>query len=219
MKYAITKEQRFFFDTHLFIEFEELLSKSDRELLLRGVEKEFGAPIDTIAQEEIFLRGRDIAMRQSGLRKALFTPGLGQIAQELTGQKRLRFGFDQLYSTLLTKPDLTIFSQLEEESCIRGLACAIMICLKGEAQEENKADQGIDPFPSKPGSGIFFLPSVVCNPHALQAHPNQLFLLLAWAKSKAQYVFAPRDPHTHDLKKLGFVFGDSLTEKYHPTWK
>lgn len=218
MKYAITKEQRFFFDTHHFIEFEELLSERDRELILKGVEKTLQSSVDKLSQNDILLRGRDLTRAQPDLRKILFVPRLGYMALELSMAKKLRFGFDQLYcGPKGIAPNVKIFSRLEDASCIRGLSCALMICLKGEVEESLPvSDAGIDPFPRKPGSGIFFLPSALCNPQALEAHSGQLFLLLTWAKEKAQYVFAPDDPHTHDLKKLDHVFGDSLTEKYHP---
>ena len=156
--------------------------------------------------------------RDSDIRKILFSPRLGQIALDLAMTKKLRFGFDQLYSGPKDSlENLKIFSHLEEESCIRGLTCALMICLKGEVDESiTSSDEGIDPFPRKPGSGIFFLPSALCNSNALKQHADQLFLLLTWAKDRAQYVFEPRDLHTHTLKRLDHVFGDRLTEKYHP---
>jgi hypothetical protein len=217
MKYSITKEQLFFFENNLFIEFEELLSKSEVDSLLRGVENALQSSIEKKVPEEIFLHGRDLVHLDEKIRKVLFSPRLGQIARALSMSKTLRFGFDQLYSGPKEgeKAQKT-FSCLNDESCIRELSCALMICLRGSVSEKSHSDSGIDPFPTKPGSGIFFLSSVPCNPMALQYHEGQLFLLLSWAKERALYVFEPRDPHTHKLKKSGHVFGDRLTAKYHP---
>jgi hypothetical protein len=216
MKYSITKEQRFFFENNLFIEFEELLSKSELDVLLRGVEKALQSPIEKLAPEDIFLRGRDLAALDEGIRKVLFSPHLGQIALALSLSKALRFGFDQLYSGKKDGKFQKAFACLDEESCIRELSCALMICLKGSRAEEARLDGPADPFPKKPGSGTFFLPHVHCDPLALERHEGQLFLLLAWAKERALYVFEPRDLHTHKLKKCGYVFGDRLTSKHHP---
>lgn len=215
MKYSITKEQRFFFENNLFIEFEELLSESDISLMLQSIEKVLQVPLEKVG--DLFLHGRDLALLDEKLRKVLFSQHLGQIALALSMSKTLRFGFDQLYAgPKKGQQGQGSFSCLNEESCVRELSCALMICLRGTVAEKKSSEGGIDPFPTKPGSGIFFLPSVACDPAALQWHEGQLFLLLTWAKERALYVFEPRDFHTHKLKKLGHVFGDRLTSKYHP---
>lgn len=41
-------------------------------------------------------------------------------------------------------------------------------------------------------------------------------LLVAFADEKARYKLQENDPHTHALKKLGYGFGDRLTEETHP---
>lgn len=217
MKYSITKEQQFFFDKNLFIEFEELLSEDEVAHLLQGIKKALKSSPEKIFPEDIFLRGRDLIRLDETIQDVLFSPRLGQIARALSMSKRLRFGFDQLYSGPRKGLGITkTFSRLDEESCIQGLSCALMICLQGEVEQSCQSKDGIDPFPKKPGSGIFFLPTVSCNSLALQSHENQLFLLLTWTKERSLYVFQPKDPHNHALKKLGHVFGDRLIERNHP---
>ncbi len=217
MKYVITKEQRFFFEKNYFIEFDDLLSEQQLQMLVQRLGKKMH-----LSSQELFLQGRDICRQESAIMECLSSPRLAHIAAQLAGVTRLRFGFDQLYKSEIAST-CPSFSKLNEESSIRGLVCALMICLSGEqttAQRhsyETGKNSGIDPFPSKKGSGIFFLPSTLCDPQAIQAHSGQLFLLFTWAHDRSLYVFEPRDPHTHALKKLGLVFGDRLVEKWHPT--
>jgi hypothetical protein len=45
---------------------------------------------------------------------------------------------------------------------------------------------------------------------------TQKFLLFLYAEEDALYTLNPLDPHTHALKRMGYVFGDRLKETTHP---
>jgi hypothetical protein len=198
MKYVITKDQRFFFEKNHYIEFEGLIKPKDLEVLQKKA-----------ARGEI---KRDLSRHDKEVEKILHSLSFAWIAAELSSSSYLRFGFD-----LLLASEDPLFSCLSEESSIQGLKCCMMLCLEGTRSDAKAVDgEGIDPFPSEPGSAVFFLPSTPCNPKSSLLHKEQKFLLFTWAQEQALYVFEPKDPWTHVLKKEGYVFGEQLKEKTHP---
>jgi hypothetical protein len=199
MKYVITKEQRFFFEKNHYIEFEELISAKQLQILQKK--------IATLPLK------RDISRHNAEVRKVLHSLRLARIAAELSHTYCLRFGFDRVIV-----PEELSFSILAEESSIQGLECCMMLCIDGMCQSASDEDSGdgIDPFPSLPGSGKFFLPGTKCSSKGSQHHRGQKFLLFTWAKKHAIYTLQLKDPYTHELKKEGLVFGDRLREKEHP---
>ncbi|MBS0635234.1 MAG: hypothetical protein JSR37_07205 [Verrucomicrobia bacterium] len=82
------------------------------------------------------------------------------------------------------------------EFCINGLVCLLFL--------EVDSDHA-----------IFTTPTVDITTVPLK--PDARYFLIGWADERAQYILQPNDPHTHDLKKLGYVFGDRLQEQWHPT--
>lgn len=176
MKYHISREQRFFFDSSHFIEFEEILSQDEHADLLSHVAK---------SKER-----RDLSRSDPVINKIVQLPRIAKMAAELTNARFLRFGFDQLITLPLP------FHNLSQDACINGLVCGLVLSLKpGDA------------------TGILFLPTLDLSLLPLQADEN--YLLIVWADRGAQYLFQPKDPYTHTLKKLGYVFGDKLQDKWH----
>lgn len=177
MKYHISREQHFFFETTHYIEFEELLSEQEQKLLLQGV-KASGCRYN-------------LSYKSTDVKKITWLPRLARLAAELTGKRQMRFGFDKLVDLPFTS------GTLQAQSCISPLTCALVVSLDS-------------PF----GHGMFVQPGVDL---ATVPFPEQgTVLIIAWAEARAQYLYEERDPHLHELKHEGFVFGDRLQEKWHP---
>lgn len=144
------------------------------------------------AVESFAPKVRDISRLSSEVHTITHLVRLARMASMLTHQRYLRFGFDQR----MTAP--FAIANLETNSCIRGLNAALLLSL--------------DSYSSR---GIYFLPS--CELGALPVGTETNFLLITWADRNAQYLLQPQDAYTHELKRLGYVFGDTLKEKWHPT--
>lgn len=135
---------------------------------------------------------RDLFRASDEVRKIVQMSRLAKIASELTHKRHLRLGFDQVVQTPLA------LNILEQQCCITGLVAGLLIDLD-------------DPT----GRGIYFAPALDTGVLPLEA--NKKYFLIVWADARAQYILQQQDPHTHELKKLGYVFGDRLKEKWHPT--
>jgi len=199
MKYSLTGQQAFYFEKNGYIEFEHLLDDNEIKTLFYGIK---GAKQD-----------RNLSATNPAVRKIVFSTGLAELASRLAMKKKLRFGFDQVVANPVVANQYTVASC----SCIAPLSLCLLLCVDGE-QEPGDAllEEGIDPFPSKAGNGVFFLPNRAWNTAYLERHKNQTFMLIAYADEKVQYLYCIEDPYLHDLKRNGLVFGDQLPQNTHP---
>lgn len=216
MKYTLMREQRRTFARAAAVEFEQLLSQEVRQHLAQEIEAVVSErrkrALPALPSQEC----RDLSRESVSIRKALYATALAEIARELAGPRVLRFAYDQLYvspTDPLPARGNTRYT-LAEASCVSRLAGAFLFCLEGEY---NGLREEGDLFPCKAGNATFFSPHVPWHAQAYMMRPQQKFLLLAYAEDRSQYILQPRDVHTHALKRLGYVFGDRLSEKWHPT--
>ena len=147
---------------------------------------------------------------------------LAEAASELIEHKPLRFGYDQLlpmsneavagknaYAALLSKT-----ATLQDISCIQGVLCGLILCLKAAQQPPESASSTIFPFTA--GSGVMFAPDVPIAFGELAKRQGYIYLMLAYTEAKAVYRLQPEDPHAYDFKQLGYNFGDRLSDKLNP---
>lgn len=220
MKFSIDFEQRNFFRKNKAIEFEELFSTPMLFHLKEGIEKGLSILIPKLTHatsEEIFRAGRDLFRINPLVKKEISHHRLTALLFDLIQEKPLRLGFDQLFPAshkdIYTKlyPNKLPFKNL---SCVNNLLCLQLVCISGEGPEPNFPEG--DPFPSKPGNGVYFLPDYEIDFEKLSYRKNQTFLLIGYTGLHSQYLFVPEDPQCHTLKKIGFVFGDNLNDNLHP---
>lgn len=144
------------------------------------------------ATKKIAADSRDLSHTVATVQEITYSHRLAKLASELTRVRVLRFGFDQV----LCQP--IVMSNLQSEVCIQGLVCALFLCLDGDASMH----------------AIFALPTA--DLATLPLDPEKRYFVIGWAEEKALYRLEPKDVHTHQLKKHGYVFGDRLKEKWHP---
>ncbi|HRD55544.1 MAG TPA: hypothetical protein PLC42_04015, partial [Parachlamydiaceae bacterium] len=139
---------------------------------------------------------------------------------ELIEFRPLRFGYDQLfvnskrddewnpYKSLILEP-----AALKDISSLQGVLCAAMICLKSDTDSVAVESPF---FPKTAGNVTFFSGDALVNFNALMGSGEQRYLMLVYTHPTAIYYLEEKDPKTHHLKSLGYVFGDRLNDKLNP---
>jgi hypothetical protein len=237
MKFATAKEHRDFFQKYGWIEFEGLLSNDQLALANQAIDQVLAERLHlpperlkTASSENFYLQGHDLWRSHSFLHKFVTQVHFAEIAAELIEKKPLRLGYDQLFparsqtafmqETPLAYPRfLEQTASLETVSCLQGVACGFLLALGIEETSSSTKEvsfEGPDIFPNQPGSIIFFQPHLAVNWSHLYAHRGQRFYLIVYTFASAHYQLNPQDPHTHALKRLGYVFNDKLNDKLHP---
>lgn len=226
MKFAVAREHREFFEKNQVIEFEELIQEEQLKELKKAIQdavksRFHGKRGIQLSPEQLYMAGRDL-WRVSPVVKSIITHRrLAEIAAELSDQRILRLGYDQLlpglsgqsqqsheesYAKLLLEPH-----RLTEISCVQGIACGLILCL--QAPESSADSEGL---PLQSGSGVFVSPQALIDFPALSRLDGALYLLIVYTQATAVYVPCKADPHVHDLKEIGYVFGDKLLDKRNP---
>lgn len=189
MKFAITSDQLDFYHKQGFIEFEDLLM------------------VDAISSTARF----DLWRQEPAIKKALFKPAFNKIVAELFRVPVLRMGFDLLVDTTQGTPPCTARISFQEMSCVQPLAGALLVLLTPPDAPSSEIL-----LPSKVGSGIFFQPSQIIDWPRLMKLSSLRCLIIGYAPKIALYRLEPRNLYTHEWKKMGYAFGDRLTDSTHP---
>lgn len=237
MKFSTAKEHRDFFQKHGWIEFDDLLSPEQLNTANQEIDQVLAERLNvsvsrlkTFGSEKIYLHGHDVWRSKSFLQKLITQTRFAEIASELIERRPLRLGYDQLFPARMQKPfsdeAAQVYSQfleqttsLESVCCLQGVICGFMISLSDqevELSEEKVSLGGIDIFPSRPGNVIFFQPNVLINWSDLYSHLGQRFYMVVYTQPYANYLLEPKDPHTHSLKRLGYIFNDKLNDALNP---
>ena len=232
MKFAITAEQRQYFHQHQFLELEGLLSKAQLDFLTSGIDAAVSKKKDTstikyknLTAEELFMAGYDVWRSEQSIAKLVTDIKFAEIAGELTHSRLLRLGYDQWFpgnpiepkkSSLQSEYDklLSKIASLRNVSCMQGVRCGLMLCLTDNNSIIDEAYEGV--FSQTAGNGVFIAPERGIDFPTLRHRPGQQFLLIVYTEKTALYTMQEDDPHVHEPKKLGYVFGDRLNDRLHP---
>lgn len=240
MKFSTDKEHRDFFQKHGWIEFEDMLSadqchtvKDEIDRVLAERLKIRPQEVSYLPAEKLYMQGRDLWRASAILQKFAMNLRFVEIAVELVEKRMLRFGYDQFFlepnqngSSEEPSQSYTRFLKeplsLQACSYVHGVSCGLMVSLERKEnheiseEEETISSEGMDIFPSKPGHVIYFQPNIPINWKNFYRHVGQSFYLIVYANNNAYYQLEPQDPHTHMLKRLGYVFNDKLNDRLHP---
>lgn len=235
MKFITSNEQQKNFQKNRAIEFEDFLSLKQIDQIKEWIDISIAERIHIPAHylemqsaANLFHSSRDLWRSNIHLQKLILQKNWAEIASELTSKTLLRIAFDQLLIPDLNPEKTTPFSQLlqqetttlEEFSTIQGVTCGLMICLESEKNSKEETVENSQEyhsiFPSQPGNAIYFLPNASIDFTKFCRERTGRFLLIVYAQQKSNYIYQPKDPNTHFLKQLGYVFGDPLKETLHP---
>jgi len=227
MKFSTDKSHRDYFYKHGVIEFDELFNADqvhEMDVLIGQILcKRLSIQPNKLARlspEEFFLHGYNLFRDDESLKKLLLHRRLAEIAAELLEVQYLRMGFDQLFVGE-TEPSKfkTIYDQflhqegtLQEKSCIKPVVCGLNICIEPAQPSEMTSIL----FPKTPGSGVFFKADIPLDFQFLTQVSGGRYLMIAYADRRTVYILNEKDPHTHLLKRQGYVFGDLLSDSLNP---
>ncbi len=201
MRFGVAPEHLEFYYQNHFIEFEDLLTKEEVTELKKNLDN------STIT--------RDLFRTDPGIKRIVLRHKLAEIVSNLMKIKHFRIGYD-----ILLKSGDNPFKEpttLKEMSCIQGIVCGFILSLTEEPNTLIKQEASpLCPLPHKQGSGVFFSPETPISFENLFSLSNQTHLLIVYAIEKAVYQLAEADPYTHELKKIGYGFGDRLQNDTHP---
>ncbi len=213
-RFKIAGSHREFFQKNGYIELESVLTLEEISQLSSAadklLEKRLSDQIEFKSAEELYRAGHDLWREDETLRKKILSHPFAEIGAELFKKSPLHIAYDQLFRTG-SKPGLPnkLPSTLNEISSIYPLAGALLIHLSGPATPSEL-------IPSQ-HENVIYLSSEMTIPWELFFQlPHQSYLLIAYAIPTSVYVLQKKDPHTHGLKKLGYVFGDRVKHDHHP---
>lgn len=238
MKFAIAKQHRDFFHKNQCIEFTDLLNEKVCQDLISLIDlvlsERMNVPANQLNKQnssKLFMAGHDLWRGNESIRKIVTLPRLAEIAAELIETMPLRLGYDQLFpgvhksvldlSQNLYSDLLTHVYTLEDISSMQGVLCGLMLCLSAPekppipeeiTQEETKT--GL--FSLTAGSGVYFSPKFSIDFNTLATLQGYRYLMIVYVHPTSVYILKETDLHTHALKRLGYVFGDRLSEKLNP---
>lgn len=227
MKFAIANEHRLFFQREGLIEFENFLTLEQLRLCNQAIDQALASRLEVTPgqrpPEEHFLQGRDLSRSQSDLRHLVCQPRFAEVASELVEMKPVRLGYDQLFPAIEQETRDEVFNKflqqtatLEEISSVDGILCGLMLCLSPPLQGILEEKDGIDIFPRQAGRAIFFRPNIPINLQNYFHHRGQRYLMIVYTSGNSRYLLKEGDPHTHALKRLGYIVNDKLSDRYHP---
>jgi hypothetical protein len=235
MKLTVSGEHKDFFQKNHAIEFEGLFNADQAKRLVGAVDMALAARLDIrpgelhqMPPEKLFAAGHDLWRVNDSLRTIVMKRQFAQIAAQLTGQRTLRLGYDQLfpslknlvyqtkegaYSDLLSRP-----ATLSEISSLQGIVCGLMLCLGREEEKDDEVSgtTAVQIFTPHQGHGVFFQPQALMDFPNLNKVFGRRYLLIVYTHSTSVYVQRPADPHSTVLKQMGYSYGDKLLDKWHP---
>jgi hypothetical protein len=199
MRYAIHTQHCDFFNERNAVEFEGVLNETELASLNTALKNALAERLSVKPEDMerkiprvLYAAGRDLWRVNSSVKKIVCGTKLAQIAFDLVQVKPLRLVFDQY---IPNGAFLNHDRPFEDQCCIQGFVCGVLLMLSGD----------------KAGSALYFSPSYVFP----EGEKNKM-LLIGYAHALSLYVHQERDPQLHDLKKLGYNFGDRLNDKLHP---
>ena len=215
MRFSLDRGYRDFFLDNGYIEFEDLFSIKDIEIIDEVsdqiVMKRMGLTPTDFRRESPQNKNkyaRDIWRDSKEVKRIVCRSSTAEIAGELIHKRPLRLAYDQLFDYQNFPEGKT----LNEVTALQGLLCAWIICIESPSEKDPDAEKGI--LPIERSSAIF-----INADHPLSfadSPPFGRYFVIAYAQDRAIYLFNEDDPHAHYLKTLNYNYGDSLRHQTHP---
>lgn len=216
MPFSLPDSHIEFFTKHQILELEELLSSEDSLTLCQIMEdllkKRLGQrSLESTSNALLWKAGRNLDKEEPRILKILFQLQLGKLSFALFKKRPIRIAYTQTLWTENTNDSLFSSSDtLQSISSIAPLLGAILVCLKPTDPQDSSLP---DPSHQKQGNVFFLSDSYPIDVPKLLAKPGMRAFLIALSPGNTLYKFEPKDPHTHELKKSGYAFGDNLPEE------
>ena len=197
MRYIINNGHAEYIQKNGLIAFEDLYNPEEVTLLNTLLQN---TQLRHSPADNPLLLGYDLHRDDPSLLKAMHFARLIQIASPLFQKKRLRIAFTQYppsYKTGQTVRDISSFSDMPG---------ALIVNLYAKPNEDAPY------LPQSIGSGSFIKPDLALDLTLL----DEGYLLIVFAGDRSLYIKQEIDPNQHQLKKLGYSYGDRITHDTHP---
>jgi hypothetical protein len=219
MRFVLDINHQNFFLKHRYIEFEALLSLEQIALLQQEIDQTIAKRFTKLSDgssKDIFQAGYDLWRDNQVIKKIAFKNQFAEIASILFSTDPIRIAFDQYLATSPgSHQPFTEGLTLTQTSCAKPLAGALLLRLSEEPLVL-PYEQPLCPIPKQIGNVLFLSPLLPIHWNLLFSLQNTHLFLIAYAPKRALYHLEKQDPHTHAWKRLGYVFGDALTDSLHP---
>lgn len=220
MNPLVSSQQSYFFNHHGYIEFEAFLSPDECEELEKHINAALLAKCKRsptrIPSEELYANGRDLWRVKDFLKNELLSKRFISLALGLTNKTSLCLGFDQWIPPLNWPKS----AKTKDLFSIQGLGCVFFIRFSEPEEGEQIAvtfqrEPGLIPLPSQKGHLLAVQPHLLLNLPRFSSYKASLYCI-GYAMNQAVYFHNLEDPCNHDLKALGYNFGDRLIPARHP---
>lgn len=221
MRFELSDSFRNFFSKNHLIEFEEILSSDEADLLSSKIDTLLTSslghiPLKNASNKELWAAGRDQWKQDPEIKKIISKSRIGEIASFLFKKKQIRFVYTQSLVTGSLK-DLP-FSEnhtLAEISSMDPILGGVFLSLS--SPEETLEEELLPDFrKQKKGRALFFSAHLPIPFPELFHQKGQKTLLICFSEQRVRYKMQPLDVHTHALKKLSYTFGDLILEAEAP---
>lgn len=214
-KSRVANEHTEYYQNNKFIEFEELLNITELSelngLIDAALSERLKTPFHQIEKQPadaLVKAGTDLWRYNAKLKKFICNKWWAEIASDLSRQRVIRMAADQL---LLAEAIQDKEIPLEKRFSFQGLACGLLLCLRSFEEITNATI-----ISHQPGSGVFIDPSMILTTGTTPSL-NERQLLILFGGPSLIYLHNSKDLNTHFAKSLGYVFGDKLKDRTHPT--
>jgi hypothetical protein len=217
MRLAITPDHKEFFNKNGYLELEGLLSVSMVADIKKSIEETIAArlkvPVAKLSTQpaaSLFQAGYDLWRDNEVVKRVAQKKDFALLASELFQLTSLRLAFDAYVCATNGSPFPERLT-LQETSCLSPLAGALILPLTDLLQPIP-----LFSMPLNAGNGLFISPSLPIPWPELFATEGLCFLIIAFSNRRTLFCPDTRDPHAVNLKRLGYVFNDKLSDSLHP---
>ncbi|MBS0621130.1 MAG: hypothetical protein JSS61_06700 [Verrucomicrobia bacterium] len=206
MHFAITSDYLEYFRKNHYIELEGILSPEHAADLGRRARSLVGMSHSGAA---LFQAGWDLWRQDPEIKKIVCKRGLAKLAGELFQVPSLRLAFDQYLTSQ------AIYQRgpesLQQDACLSPLIGALILQL-GTLESPPPHF----PLPTVAGNGLFVSPHFPIPWPEMALIPDLEILIIGFSHPKTFFRAETRDPRAPLLKKLGYNYGDLLSDALHP---
>lgn len=206
------------FHTTGFVELESLLSDKEASVLLSAIDKTLSKRLGMTRENllklspfELYKASHDLSQTDDSLRKIICSKKFAEIVYEISGEKPIRFGYDQAFRVGENKSkERDLFTgSLKEISSLQGSLFGLMLTLRG-------SEESSPPFSETPGNGVLLSADFPLCLDTLYKAKDQCYLLVVFTGKISVVLFKKDVPHPYAFKQLGYFSGDKLSDESHP---
>jgi hypothetical protein len=200
MKLALTQEQKGFYQDKGHLTLEGLLSIEAISKIKENIHTFLG----NSSAKTRFLQGRDLFRQGEDFKKVILPRKVIELAQEIVPTRPMRLCLDQLLDAGAPIQN----GSLQSLFCVQGIKIGVLIALQDQ--------EALSFFPKKAGDVQFLSPDRRISFKQISEVETGSFLLICFGEANCVYIRNMRDSHLHELKKLGYTYGDKLQDATHP---